>query len=84
MVPADADDIEKEYEILLNEITQYNPELLDKERVLAVSKCDMLDDELEAELRASIDIDIPIVYISSVSNKGIQELKDKLWEKMQS
>ncbi|MGB1316792.1 MAG: GTPase ObgE [Flavobacteriales bacterium] len=84
MVPADADDIEKEYEILLNEITQYNPELLDKERVLAVSKCDMLDDELEAELRASINIDIPIVYISSVSNKGIQELKDKLWEKMQS
>ena len=83
MVPADADDIEKEYEVLLNELTQYNPELLDKARLLAISKCDMLDDELETELRASINIDVPTVYISSVSQKGIQELKDLLWEKMQ-
>lgn len=83
MVPADADDIEKEYNILLNELTQYNPELLDKARVLAVSKCDMLDDELEAELAATINLDIPVVYISSVSNKGLQELKDILWDKMQ-
>ncbi|MBP9152330.1 MAG: GTPase ObgE [Flavobacteriales bacterium] len=84
MVPADADDINKEYEILLNEITQYNPELLDKQRVLAVTKCDMLDSELEAELKASVKVDIPVVYISSVSQKGIQELKDLLWNKMQA
>lgn len=83
MVPADADDINKEYEILLNELTQYNPELLDKDRVLAVSKCDMLDEELEAELKASVKVDIPVVYFSSLTQKGIQELKDVLWNKMQ-
>jgi len=84
MVPADADDVQKEYEILLNELTQYNPELLDKDRVLAVSKCDMLDDELETELKASIDLDIPVVFISSHTETGITELKDILWAKMQS
>jgi GTP-binding protein len=83
MVPADADDIEKEYNILLNELTQYNPELLDKSRILAISKCDMLDEELEQELAETINLDIPVVYISSVSQKGIQELKDVLWAKMQ-
>ena len=83
VIPADADDIDKEYEILLNELTQFNPELLDKQRVLAISKCDMLDEELEKELAASVKVDIPVVYISSVSQKGIQELKDVLWEKMQ-
>jgi GTP-binding protein len=82
MVPADADDVVKEYHILLNELEQYNPELLDKDRVLAISKCDMLDEELKAELSASINIDIPTVYISSVSQTGIQELKDVLWSKM--
>ncbi|MCB0754036.1 MAG: GTPase ObgE [Flavobacteriales bacterium] len=84
MVPADADDVVKQYEILLNELAQYNPELLDKDRVLAVSKCDMLDDELKAELDASIDLDIPVVFISSVAQTGIQELKDVLWSKMQA
>ena len=83
MVPADADDIEKEYNILLNELTQYNPELLDKSRILAISKCDMLDEELEQELAETVNLDIPVVYISSVSQKGIQELKDVLWAKMQ-
>ena len=82
MVPADADDINKEYEVLLNELAQYNPELLDKDRVLAVTKCDMLDEELEKELRESVNVDLPVVYISSVTQKGIQELKDTLWEKM--
>jgi GTP-binding protein len=82
MVPADAHDVVKEYHILLNELEQYNPELLDKDRVLAISKCDMLDEELKAELSASINIDIPTVYISSVSQTGIQELKDVLWSKM--
>ena len=83
MVPADADDVVKEYHILLNELKQYNPELLDKDRVLAVSKCDMLDDELKTELAATIDLDVPVVYISSVSQTGMQELKDVLWSKMQ-
>lgn len=82
MVPADADDIVKEYEILLNELTQYNPELLDKDRVLAVSKCDMLDDELKAEVEKSISLEIPVVYISSIQQQGLQELKDVLWQKM--
>ena len=83
LVPADADDINKEYAILLNELTQFNPELLDKQRILAISKCDMLDAELEAEVKRSVHVDIPVVYFSSVSQKGLQELKDVLWEKMQ-
>lgn len=82
LVPADADDVVSEYNVLLNELEQYNPELLDKERVLAVSKCDMLDEELKTELESSIKLDIPVVYISSVSQAGIQELKDVLWSKM--
>lgn len=82
MVPADSDDVVKEYHILLNELEQYNPELLDKDRVLAVSKCDMLDDELKSELKKTVNLDIPVVYISSVSHTGIQELKDVLWTKM--
>ena len=83
LVPADADDVENEYQVLLNELEQYNPELLDKDRILAVSKCDMLDDELADELASSINLDIPVVYISSVSQKGIQELKDVIWTKLQ-
>lgn len=83
MVPADADDINKAYEILLNELTQYNPELLDKDRVLAISKCDMLDEELEAELKASVTVNVPVVYISSLTQKGISELKDVIWKTMQ-
>jgi GTP-binding protein len=82
MVPADADDVQKEYDILLNELEQYNPELLDKDRILAVSKCDMLDDELKQELSDSIELDIPVVFISAVAQQGIQELKDVLWSKM--
>ena len=78
IVPADADDIRKEYEILLNELTLYNPELLDKKRVLAISKSDMLDEELMYEI--SLDLpDIPYVFISSIMDSGIQTLKDKLW-----
>jgi len=79
MVPIDADDIAKEYEILLNELKQYNPELLDKERVLAITKSDMLDDELIAEVKKELPSSITSVFISAVSNKGIQELKDLLW-----
>lgn len=81
MVPADADDIAKEYQTLLNEIKQYNPELLDKERVLAISKSDMLDDELKSEIEKSLP-NLPHLFISSVTNEGLMPLKDILWEKI--
>ena len=81
LIPADAKDIEKQYKILLDELRRYNPEMLDKERLVAISKCDMLDDELKAELKVQLDQSLPIEYlfISSVAEQGITELKDKLW-----
>lgn len=79
MVPADAKDIMEEYAILLNELEKFNPQLMDKERVLAISKCDMLDDELMAEIEKSIPQDLPHVFISSVTGEGLQALKDVLW-----
>ena len=82
MVPADADHIDKEYQILLNELKQYNPELIDKERILAITKCDMLDDELIAELSNEFPIDVKVVCISSVANIGIIALKDLIWSKI--
>lgn len=81
IIPADADDIEKEYGVLLNELTQYNPELLDKRRVLAISKSDMLDDELIQEISLSLP-DIPYVFISSITGYGIAALKDMLWREL--
>ena len=83
MVPADSDDIAKDYEILLGELTQYNPELLDKQRLLAITKCDMLDDELIEEMRPMLPEGIPSVFISSVAGLNIQRLKDMLWEALQ-
>ncbi len=80
LIPADSDDINKEYEVLLNELKQHNPELLDKERLLVISKSDMLDDELQAELEKEIPENIPHLFISSVAQKGLTELKDKLWK----
>jgi GTP-binding protein len=82
LIPADAKDILKQYEILLDELRRYNPEMLDKERLIAISKCDMLDDELKAELKKELDQTLPIdyVFISSVAQQGIIELKDKLWK----
>ena len=82
LIPADAKDIRKQYDILLDELRRYNPELLDKERLIAISKCDMLDDELQAEMKAELDKTLPIdyIFISSVAQKGIAELKDKLWQ----
>lgn len=80
LVPADSKHIEKEYNILLNELKKYNPELLDKKRILAVSKCDLLDDELLDQLRAELPAGIPTVFISSVTGKGITELKDLIWK----
>lgn len=79
LIPADSDDINKEYKILLNELKQHNPELLDKNRVLAISKSDMLDDELKDEIKAELPNDIDALFISSVAQIGLTELKDKLW-----
>lgn len=79
MVPADAPDIVAEYEILLKELRQFNPQLVDKHRILAISKSDMLDEELMEEIRATLPEDIPSVFISSVTGQGLVELKDILW-----
>ncbi len=79
MVPADADDIKREYEILLDEVVKFNPELEDKHRVLAISKSDMLDEELMAEIEKELPEGVPHVFISSVTGQGITELKDLLW-----
>ncbi|MFK5878467.1 MAG: GTPase ObgE [Flavobacteriaceae bacterium] len=80
LVPADSDDINKEYAVLLNELKQHNPELLDKERLLVISKSDLLDDELQAEIEADLPAEIPHLFISAVAQKGLVELKDKLWK----
>ncbi len=80
MVPADSRDIREEYNILLNELKKYNPELVDKHRILAITKCDMLDDELMAEMRRDVPDDVRVVFISSISGLGIGELKDALWQ----
>lgn len=82
LVPADAKDIKTEFEILLNELKKYNPELLDKKRLLAISKSDMLDDELKAEMKKEVPKDIPSVFISSVTNQGLVELKDLIWKEL--
>jgi len=84
LIPADADDIRKQYDILLDELRRYNPEILDKERIVAISKSDMLDDELKAELKEILDGELPVDYlfISSVAQQGLQELKDKLWKSL--
>jgi len=82
LIPADAKDIKKQYDILLDELRRYNPEMLDKDRIIAISKSDMLDDELQAEMKIELDNELPIPYlfISSVAQKGITELKDMLWK----
>ena len=86
LIPADSKDIIAEYHILLNELKEYNPELLDKDRLIAISKSDMLDDELTEAIRQEVATGLggtPFLFISSVSGKGIQQLKDKLWEMIQ-
>ena len=82
MVPGDTDDIRREYEILLNELATFNPDMLDKQRVLAVTKCDLLDDDLIEMLRPTLPENIPCVFISSVSGFGIGQLKDLLWTEL--
>lgn len=83
LIPADSKDISQEYAILLDELRRYNPELLDKERLVAISKSDMLDDELMEEMKRELDVefkDVPYMFISSVAQMGITELKDRLWK----
>jgi GTP-binding protein len=79
MIPADSKDIRKEYAILVNELKEYNPELLDKKRVLAITKSDLLDDELMKEMKHEVPEEIPAVFISAFSGKGLRKLKDFLW-----
>ena len=79
MVPADSDDIKKEYEVLLNELNKYNPELMDKQRILAISKSDMLDEELTKEIIPTLP-EVPYVFISSVAQKNLDRLKDMIWQ----
>lgn len=84
MIPCDTDDINREYEVLLNELKMYNPELLDKPRILALTKSDMIDEELKEMLAPEIPTELPHVFISSVAQKGLTELKDLLWETITS
>jgi len=81
LIPADAHNIAEQYEVLLKELREYNPEMLDKERFIAISKSDMLDEELKAELKTELDreLQIPYMFISSVAQQGLTQLKDKLW-----
>jgi len=83
MIPADSADHKKEYEILVNELKQYNPDLLDKTRILAISKSDMLDDELKDEIRKELPEGIETLFISAVAQQGLVELKDLIWRTLQ-
>jgi GTP-binding protein len=80
LIPADSDDHKKEFAILRNELEEYNPELLQKDFVIAISKSDMLDEELKDAIKKELPSDIPLVFISSITNKGLTELKDLLWD----
>ena len=83
MIAADSSDIRKDYDILLGELAQYNPELLDKQRLLAITKSDMLDEQMMREMEHELPAGIPSLFISSVSGYNIQKLKDMLWEALQ-
>jgi len=86
LIPADAKNIRKQYDILLDELRRYNPEMLDKSRLITISKCDMLDAELKSELKIELDNELPVdyVFISSVAQQGLNKLKDKLWSMLNS
>ncbi len=84
LVSADAKDVMKEYKTLLNELKQYNPELLDKKRLLAISKCDLVDEKTIKKIKKKVPDDLPHVFFSSIANQGISELKDMLWESINS
>ena len=82
MIPVDSEDINKEYEILLHELEQFNPQMLDKHRVLAITKCDIIDEEMVMDIASQIKINIPTVFISAVAQYGLDKLKDTLWEEL--
>ena len=84
MIPGDSDNIKKEYDILIHELEKFNPDMLCKHRVLAITKCDLLDDELIEMLKSELPEDLPTVFISSISQIGLTELKDVLWEELNS
>ena len=84
LIPADSNDIKKDYQILLKELKEFNPELGDKGRVLAISKSDLLDDELREEIKKDLPEGIPTVFISAVTGQGLTELKDLLWREINS
>lgn len=84
LIPADSDDIKRDYQILLNELKEFNPELVDKGRVLAISKSDLLDDELREEISKELPEGVPTVFISAVTGQGLTELKDLLWREINS
>jgi GTP-binding protein len=83
MISCDSPDIAAEYEVLLNELREFNPELLEKQRLLAITKTDMIDEELEAEMRQTLPKDVPSIFISSLANKNIVQLKDMIWKALQ-
>jgi len=82
MIPADTYDIANEYKVLLNELKKYNPELLDKNRLLAITKCDLLDEELKEEIQKEVPNEVQSVFISSLKEEGLTELKDALWQRL--
>ena len=84
MVPGDTDNIKREYEILLGELRQFNPGMLEKHRILAITKSDLLDEELMEMLREELPDDLPVIFISAVTGFGLTTLKDKLWEELNS
>ena len=84
MISCESPDIAEEYRVLLNELEKFNPELLDKKRILAITKSDMLDEELETEMRSTLPTDLPAIFISSISGKNIMPLKDMIWQALNS
>jgi GTP-binding protein len=84
MIPANSENIRKEYKILLNELEQFNPELTDKARILAITKCDLLDSNSLKKLQKRKMPDIPVVFISSLNGMGIPQMKDEIWKSLQS
>jgi GTP-binding protein len=84
MIPADTDDIQKEYHVLLDELKKYNPELLDKRRLLAITKCDLLDEELKMEIEKELPDNIKSILISAINQEGLSTLKDELWQLLNS
>ena len=84
VIPADSEDIKKEYKILLSELEKYNPDLLDKKIILAINKSDMLDEELEAEIKKTLPKKVPYIFISAMKKQGLDKLKDMLWKELNS